>query len=98
MTGEITLRGHVTEIGGLKEKLIAAKRGLLNTVLIPYENQKDLVDVPDDIKKGLDINIIKNVKEALGLALVSHPDHMKDQQKDVSEISWTSESGTQPAA
>ncbi len=69
MTGEITLRGHVTEIGSLKEKLIAAKRGLLDTVLIPDENQKDLVDVPDEIKKGLDINIIKNVKEALGVAL-----------------------------
>ena len=96
MTGEITLRGHVTEIGSLKEKLIAAKRGLLDTVLIPDENQKDLVDVPDEIKKGLDINIIKNVKEALGVALAAHPEDMKDQQKDVSEISWTSDSGSQP--
>ena len=98
MTGEITLRGHVTEIGSLKEKLIAAKRGLLDTVLIPDENQKDLVDVPDEIKKGLDINIIKNVKEALGMALAAHPEDMKDQQKDVSDISWTSDSGSQPAA
>ena len=96
MTGEITLRGHVTEIGSLKEKLIAAKRGLLDTVLIPDENQKDLVDVPDEIKKGLDINIIKNVKEALGVALAAHPEDMKDQQKDVSDISWTSDSGSQP--
>ena len=98
MTGEITLRGHVTEIGSLKEKLIAAKRGLLDTVLIPDENQKDLVDVPDEIKKGLDINIIKNVKEALGVALAAHPEDMKNQQKDVSDISWTSDSGSQPAA
>jgi len=98
MTGEITLRGHVTEIGSLKEKLIAAKRGLLDTVLIPDENQKDLVDVPDEIKKGLDINIIKNVKEALGVALAAHPEDMKDQQKDVSVISWTSDSGSQPSA
>ena len=98
MTGEITLRGHVTEIGSLKEKLIAAKRGLLDTVLIPDENQKDLIDVPDEIKKGLDINIIKNVKEALGVALAAHPEDMKDQQKDVSDISWTSDSGSQPAA
>ena len=98
MTGEITLRGHVTEIGSLKEKLIAAKRGLLDTVLIPDENQKDLVEVPDEIKKGLDINIIKNVKEALGVALAAHPEDMKDQQKDVSDISWTSDSGSQPAA
>ncbi len=98
MTGEITLRGHVTEIGSLKEKLIAAKRGLLDTVLIPDENQKDLVDVPDEIKKGLDINIVKNVKEALVMALVAHPKEMKDQQKNVSDISWTSDSGSQPAA
>ena len=98
MTGEITLRGHVTEIGSLKEKLIAAKRGLLDTVLIPDENQKDLVDVPDEIKKGLDINIIKNVKEALGVALAAHPEDMKDKQKGVSDISWTNDSGPQPAA
>ena len=98
MTGEITLRGHVTEIGSLKEKLIAAKRGLLDTVLIPDENEKDLVEVPDEIKKGLDINIIKNVKEALGVALVAHPEDLKDQQKGVSDISWTSDSGSQPTA
>ena len=98
MTGEITLRGHVTEIGSLKEKLIAAKRGLLDTVLIPDENEKDLVEVPDEIKKGLDINIIKNVKEALGVALVAHPEDLKAQQKGVSDISWTSDSGSQPAA
>ncbi len=98
MTGEITLRGHVTEIGSLKEKLIAAKRGLLDTVLIPDENQKDLVDVPDEIKKGLDINIVKNVKEALGVALDAHPEDMKNQKKDVSDISWTSDSGSQPTA
>ena len=98
MTGEITLRGHVTEIGSLKEKLIAAKRGLLDTVLIPDENEKDLVEVPDEIKKGLDINIIKNVKEALGVALVAHPEDLKDQQKGVSDISWTSDSGSQPAS
>ena len=52
----------------------------------------------DEIKKGLDINIIKNVKEALGVALVAHPEDLKDQQKGVSDISWTSDSGSQPAA
>ena len=75
----------------LKEKLIAANRGLLDTVLIPEENEKDLVEVPDEIKKGLDIYIIKNVKEALGVALVAHPEDLKDQQKGVSDISWTSD-------
>jgi len=98
MTGEITLRGHVTEIGGLKEKLIAAKRGLLDTVLIPDENKKDLVDVPDEIKKALDINVIKNVKDALELALVAHPKDMKNQQKDENDINWTSDSASQPSA
>ena len=97
MTGEITLRGHVTEIGSLKEKLIAAKRGLLDTVLIPDENQKDLIDVPDEIKEGLDINIIKNVKEALVLALVAHPEDIKDKQKNGSDISWSSDSSSQTA-
>ena len=53
MTGEITLRGHVTEIGGLKEKLIAAKRGLIDTILIPEENEKDLVEITDEIKLSL---------------------------------------------
>ena len=88
MTGEITLRGHVTEIGGLKEKLIAAKRGLIETVLIPEENEKDLVEIPDEIKKGLKIKAVKNVKESLGLALESHPNFVKDQQKIVPDISW----------
>ena len=92
------MRGHVTEIGSLKEKLIAAKRGLLDIVLIPDENKKDLVDVPEEIKKSLDINIIKNVKDALGLALVAHPKDIKDQQKNVNDISWTSDSGSQPSA
>jgi len=88
MTGEITLRGHVTEIGGLKEKLIAAKRGLIETVLIPEENEKDLVEIPDEIKKGLKIKAVKNVKESLGLALEAHPNFVKDQQKIVPDISW----------
>lgn len=98
MTGEITLRGHVTEIGSLKEKLIAAKRGLLDTVLIPEENEKDLVEVPEEIKNGLDIVVIKNVKDALEMVLVAHPGELKDQETNVSDISWTSDSGSQPAA
>ena len=55
MTGEITLRGEVLPIGGLKEKLLAAQRGGINTVLIPEENQKDLVEIPDNIKGKLEI-------------------------------------------
>jgi len=98
MTGEITLRGHVTEIGGLKEKLIAAKRGLIQTVLIPEENEKDLVEIPDEIKKGLKIKAVKNVKESLGLALEAHPKFVKDQQKIVPDISWNNKAEVQHPA
>ena len=55
MTGEITLRGRVLPIGGLKEKLLAALRGGLKTVLIPKENEKDLAEIPDNVKRGLNI-------------------------------------------
>ena len=98
MTGEITLRGHVTEIGGLKEKLIAAKRGLIDTVLIPEENEKDLVEVPDEIKNGLDIKALKNVKEALEFALEAHPNYVKDQEIIVPDITWANSVDSPPAA
>ena len=98
MTGEITLRGHVTEIGGLKEKLIAAKRGLIDTILIPEENEKDLVEITDEIKNGLNIIAVKNVKEALGFALEAHPNFLKDQQKTSPDISWTNAAETTPQA
>ena len=98
MTGEITLRGHVTEIGGLKEKLIAAKRGLIDTILIPEENEKDLVEITDEIKNGLNIIAVKNVKEALGFALEAHPNLLKDQQKTSPDISWTNAAEATPPA
>jgi len=69
MTGEITLRGRVLPIGGLKEKLLAALRGGLNTVLIPKENEKDLTEIPDNVKKGLKIIFINTVDEVLKFAL-----------------------------
>jgi ATP-dependent Lon protease len=69
MTGEITLRGEVLPIGGLKEKLLAAHRGGITTVLIPSENEKDLVEIPDNIKGKLDIRPVKWIDEVLGLAL-----------------------------
>jgi len=71
MTGEITLRGRVLAIGGLKEKLLAALRGGIKTVLIPKENEKDLADVPENVKRDLDIIPISLVDEALNVALVS---------------------------
>jgi ATP-dependent Lon protease len=69
MTGEITLRGRVLPIGGLKEKLLAALRGGLKTVLIPQENVKDLQDIPDNVKRNLDIVAVGTVDEVLEKAL-----------------------------
>jgi ATP-dependent Lon protease len=69
MTGEVTLRGRVLPIGGLKEKLLAAMRGGIETVLIPQENEKDLADIPDNIKQALTIVPVTHVDEVLRLAL-----------------------------
>ncbi len=73
MTGEITLRGEVLPIGGLKEKLLAAQRGGIETVLIPSENEKDLVEIADNIKEKLDIRPVKWIDEVLEIALVRSP-------------------------
>jgi ATP-dependent Lon protease len=70
MTGEITLRGRVLPIGGLKEKLLAALRGGITTVLIPSDNEKDLADIPDNVKRGIKIIPVKTVDEVLKHALV----------------------------
>jgi ATP-dependent Lon protease len=73
MTGEVTLRGRVLPIGGLKEKLLAALRGGIKTVLIPIDNAKDLVEIPDNVKDGLTIIPVSTVEEVLSNALVSEP-------------------------
>ncbi|OUD14499.1 endopeptidase La [Thioflexithrix psekupsensis] len=73
MTGEITLRGEVLPIGGLKEKLLAALRGGIRTVLIPDENKRDLQEIPENIKKNLDIRPVKWIEEVLALALQQMP-------------------------
>lgn len=74
MTGEVSLRGNAMPIGGLKEKLLAALRGGIKTVLIPEENEKDLAELPDNVKEGLEIIPVKHVSEVLKLALVSEPE------------------------
>ena len=71
MTGEVTLRGRVLPIGGLKEKLLAALRGGLTTVLIPEENRKDLAEIPANVKEGLEIVPVRHVDEVLSLALTA---------------------------
>jgi ATP-dependent Lon protease len=73
MTGEITLRGRVLPIGGLKEKLLAALRGGIKTVLIPEENAKDLVEISDSVKSGLEILPVSRMDEVLARALVRAP-------------------------
>ncbi len=86
MTGEITLRGRVLPIGGLKEKLLAALRGGLKTVLIPQENEKDLAEIPDNVKRGLKIVPVKTVDELLSQALTA----------PLTPIPWPEESEAKP--
>lgn len=74
MTGEVTLRGNASAIGGLKEKLLAALRGGIKTVLIPEENEKDLAEIPDNVKNGLKIIPVKHVSEVLEMALTAKPE------------------------
>ena len=73
MTGEITLRGEVLPIGGLKEKLLAAHRGGITTVMIPVDNEKDLTEIPDNIKGKLDIRPVKWIDEVFEIALAGRP-------------------------
>ena len=74
MTGEITLRGRVLPIGGLKEKLLAAMRAGIKTVFIPKDNEKDLADIPESVKKGLEINPVSHVDEVIMRALARKPE------------------------
>ena len=89
MTGEITLRGRVLPIGGLKEKLLAALRGGIKTVLIPKENEKDLAEIPDNVKRGLEIVPVTTVDEVIEHALVTRPVAIEwsEEDEDVKKIS-----------
>jgi ATP-dependent Lon protease len=78
MTGEITLRGEVLPIGGLKEKLLAAHRGGIKTVLIPEENVKDLAEIPDNVKNRLEIIPVKWIDQVLEIALERKPEPLAD--------------------
>jgi ATP-dependent Lon protease len=80
MTGEITLRGEVTAIGGLKEKLLAALRGGIKTVLIPEDNVKDLQDIPENVKNGLEIVPVKWIDQVLDIALESKPVPLSEEE------------------
>jgi ATP-dependent Lon protease len=82
MTGEITLRGEVLPIGGLKEKLLAAHRGGIETVIIPIDNEKDLAEIPDNIKGNLKIKAVKWIDEVLDIALAARPTPLPATQPD----------------
>ena len=91
MTGEVTLRGHALAIGGLKEKLLAALRGGIKTVLIPEENEKDLAEIPDNVKNGLTIIPVNNVSQVLAKALTEKPEEIEwDEAAEESQASAVS--------
>jgi ATP-dependent Lon protease len=82
MTGEITLRGEVLPIGGLKEKLLAAHRGGIKVVLIPHENERDLTEIPDNIKDKLDIRTVRWIDEVLEVALTRQPEPLEENPEE----------------
>ena len=95
MTGEITLRGQVLEIGGLKEKLLAALRGGIKEVIIPKDNEKDLIEIPENVKKGLKIHPVKFVDEVFAIALKTKVTKSKNvSRKSELENKKTKSSGT----
>ena len=92
MTGEITLRGEVLPIGGLKEKLLAAHRGGIKTVLIPDENQRDLADIPENIKENLDIRPVKWIDEVLEVALSQTPKPLTEEEEKAGMVNQPGDS------
>jgi ATP-dependent Lon protease len=98
MTGEITLRGEVTAIGGLKEKLLAALRGGIKTVLIPEENAKDLQEIPENVKSGLDIVPVKWIDKVLEVALERQPTPLPEDESAAAAPIAPAAKGAQPGA
>ncbi len=96
MTGEITLRGKVLAIGGLKEKLLAAHRGGIKTVIIPKENEKDLRDIPDNIKQDLVVIAVDWIDEVLDLALESKPEAVSEQIMGADESATAKDEPSRP--
>ena len=93
MTGEITLRGEVLAIGGLKEKLLAAVRGGIRTALIPEENVKDLAEIPDNIKNAIEILPVKWIDRVLELALERKPEPLADDATPAAAVAAAGEEG-----
>ena len=97
MTGEVTLRGNVLAIGGLKEKLLAALRGGIKTVLIPEENAKDLPEIPDNVKEGLEIIPVGHVQDVMKHALVSVPEAIEwdEEAEEAAAAARASQAGSE---
>ena len=97
MTGEVTLRGNVLAIGGLKEKLLAALRGGITTVLIPEENAKDLPEIPDNVKEGLEIIPVGHVQDVMKHALVSVPEAIEwdEEAEEAAAAARASQAGSE---
>jgi ATP-dependent Lon protease len=96
MTGEITLRGRVLPIGGLKEKLLAALRGGIKIVLIPKDNEKDLAEIPDNVKKSLNIVAVATVDDVLRRALVRQPEPIEWTEVEPERLPASSSEGASP--
>ena len=92
MTGEITLRGKVLPIGGVKEKLLAAHRFSIDTIILPKDNEKDLAEVPEEVRDALCINFVETIDEVLSLAL---EDTCPTQAADEGPPLWTTEQPSQ---
>ncbi len=96
MTGEITLRGEVLPIGGLKEKLLAAHRGGIKTVLIPEENVKDLAEIPDNVKNRLEIHPVKWIDSVFDMALERKTEPLAEEQDVAAPLPPGTEARRQP--
>jgi len=91
MTGEITLRGRVLPIGGVKEKLLAAHRFGIDTILLPKDNEKDLVEVPEEIRSVMDINLVETIDEVIALALIEESANAPINDETKTPPIWTTE-------
>ncbi len=98
MTGEVTLRGNVLPIGGLKEKLLAALRGGITTVLIPKDNVKDLRDIPDNVKDGVELIPVGNVTEVLKVALTREPEPIEWDEEAAAAASAAASTGAEASS
>ena len=101
MTGEITLRGNVLPVGGIKEKVLAAHRAGIKRVIMPERNMKDLVDVPDEVKQEIEVIPVKRMDEVLILALISAPPGIvelveKQKQAEATGAPMPAPTGTPP--